>query len=256
MSNNPLSGIGYFFKGFALIFKPGIRQWVVIPLLINILLFSTFIYYAWLYFPSLFDGFVVQLQSWLPNWAWLVEMVGWLILPLFIVLVLITLFFIFAFVGNLIGEPFNGLLATAVEKHLTGKTVDSPAESWLKIIISFIWEKIGKLLYYLKWVIVLLIISFIPIVNLVSPVLWFLFGAWLAALEYADAPLENHGYNAPLQRQLLAKKRLLALGFGSAALVVMLIPVVNFFVMPVAVAGATDMWVHEFADSVKLEQSI
>lgn len=246
---NPLNGINYFFQGLSLILKPGIRQWVLIPFLINVVLFSLLIYYGWIGFPTLIEFLDSQMQNWIPDWAWLLEIMRLLMLPLFTVFVLILFFFAFTFIGNLIAEPFNGLLAAAVEKHLTGKAVNSPKESWFKIIIGFIWEKIGKLLYYLKWVIVLVIISLIPVINIISPILWFLFGAWLAALEYSDAPLENHGYNAPARRKILAQKRILSFGFGSVVLVAMFIPIINLLVMPSAVAGATCMWISEFADS-------
>jgi CysZ protein len=246
---NPLNGINYFFQGLSLILKPGIRQWVLIPFLINVVLFSLLIYYGWIGFPTLIEFLDSQMQNWIPDWAWLLEIMRLLMLPLFTVFVLILFFFVFTFIGNLIAEPFNGLLAAAVEKHLTGKAVNSPNESGFKMIIGFIGEKIGKLLYYLKWVIVLVIISLIPVINIISPILWFLFGAWLAALEYSDAPLENHGYNAPARRKILAQKRILSFGFGSVVLVAMFIPIINLLVMPSAVAGATCMWVSEFADS-------
>jgi len=247
MQNNPISGIGYFFQGFALIFKPGIRLWVLIPLLLNIFLLSGMIYSAWLYFPGAFESIVTHLETGLPDWRWIITLMRWIMLPLFIVLVLIGVFFTFTFFANIISEPFNGLLAAAVERHLTGKPVKSPQESWFKIIIRFIAEKIGKLFYYLKWAIILLILSIIPIINIISPILWFLFAAWIACLEYADAPLGNHGYKPSAQRKRLAEKRMLSLGFGSAVVVAMLIPIINFLVMPVAVAGATCMWVYEFA---------
>jgi CysZ protein len=253
MQNNSLSGINYFIKGFSLIFKPGIRQWVLIPLLINIFLFNLLIYLGWLQFQTVIEIVMPQLQSWLP--AWLIEALRWLILPLFIVIALIVVFFTFTFLANLIGAPFNGLLAAAVEKHLMGKAVESPSEPWYKLMIWIIWSPIEKLLYYLRWAIVLLIVSLIPVINIVSPILWFLFGAWMFSLEYANAHGENHGYKAPAIRKILAKKRLLVLGFGSSVFVAMLIPVVNFLVMPVAVAGATCMWVYEFSLRINSESN-
>ncbi len=254
MPSNPISGIGYFFQGLSLIFKPGIRPWVLVPLLINIVLFSALIYFAWLYFPVASEFFIAQVQGILPDWAWLLELMQWIMLPLFFVLSLTVIFFGFTFVGNIIGGPFNGLLSVAVEKHLTGeKPVDASSGSLFKGIISAIAESIGKLFYYFKWAIVLLIISFIPIINIVAPILWFLFAAWLICLEYADVPLGNNNYNFSAQRKLLAEKRMLALGFGSTVTLVMLIPVINFFVMPTAVAGATAMWVHEFKGRISLQ---
>ncbi len=247
MPNHPLSGIHYFFKGFALIIKPGIRRFVLIPLFINIFLFSALIYYGWLQYQTLSDKLTALLQDWLPNWEWLLTLLHWLLLPLIMVTALIVIFFTFTFVANSISGVFNSLLAEAVEKHLTGKAIESPAEPWSNLIIGITWGVIEPLWYYLKWVIVLSILSLIPVVNLISPLLWFWFGAWLVSLEYADAPLANHGYKPPVQRQILAKKRLLTFSFGSTVLAAMLIPGVNLLVMPVAVAGATSMWVHEFA---------
>jgi len=246
MQNNPLKGINYFIKGFSLIIQPGIRQWVLIPLLINIFLFSVLIYLGWLQFQTLIEIITAQLQTWLPNW--LIKMIDWLILPLFIMIALIAVFFIFTFLGNLISAPFNGLLATAVEKYLTKKEPEIPYQPWYKLMISIIWSPIEKLLYYLRWVIILIIVSLIPPINVISPILWLIFGAWMVSLEYAGAYGENHGHKAPAIRQILAKKRMLVLGFGSSILVAMLIPVVNFLIMPVAVAGATCMWVYEFAE--------
>ncbi|MBE9562243.1 MAG: EI24 domain-containing protein, partial [Proteobacteria bacterium] len=118
-----------------------------------------------------------------------------------------------------------------------------------KIVIGFFGEKLEKLWYYFKWIILLIIISFIPVINIISPILWFLFSAWIAALEYADPVLSNHGYSVPEQRKLLAKKRMLALGFGISVIVAMFIPIINFFVMPAAVAGATQMWLQQFDDA-------
>jgi len=63
----------------------------------------------------------------------------------------------------------------------------------------------------------------------------------LISLELADAPLGNHGYRAREQRQIMASRRYLTLEFGSVALLLTMIPVVNFIVMPVGVAGITFM---------------
>ena len=85
----------------------------------------------------------------------------------------------------------------------------------------------------------------IPGVNIISPVLWAWFGAWMLAIEYTDYPLGNHGYGFAEIRATLRQRRWLALGFGSAATLATIIPLVNFFVMPMAVAGATRMRVEQ-----------
>jgi CysZ protein len=50
-------------------------------------------------------------------------------------------------------------------------------------------------------------------------------------------------------RRTLRRHRSLSIGFGSAAAGLTMIPIVNFVVMPAAVAGATAMWVRELSTS-------
>ena len=49
----------------------------------------------------------------------------------------------------------------------------------------------------------------------------------------------------PEQREKLKTQRSLALGFGLATLAVTMIPVVNFIVIPAAVAGATALYLEK-----------
>ena len=72
-----------------------------------------------------------------------------------------------------------------------------------------------------------------------------LFGAWMLAISYRGLP---HGQPRPeLSRAAphrLGQHRYLALGFGGAAMAALAIPLVNFLVIPAAVAGATILWVE------------
>lgn len=75
--------------------------------------------------------------------------------------------------------------------------------------------------------------------------LWFLYTAWMLTLEYSDYPMGNHGLEFREMRARLRRKRVLGLGFGATTAGLTLVPVVNFIVMPSAVAGATALWVDE-----------
>jgi CysZ protein len=254
MPNHPTNGLRYFLTGFKLIQQPGIRPFVVIPLLINILLFGFLIVYGWFQFQALVNYGQAWLTGWtagLPEWLasmlnWVTNWLWWILLPLFVTTVLMIILFAFSWLANVIAGPFNGLLAEAVERHLTGKAVESVDNTpWYVSIPAIIWDEIGKLLYYLVWAGIIFILSFVPVVNIISPILWFLFGAWLLSLELADAPLGNYGYRAREQRKIMASRRYLTFEFGSVALLFTMIPVVNFIVMPVGVAGVTCLWVKE-----------
>ena len=61
----------------------------------------------------------------------------------------------------------------------------------------------------------------------------------------------NHNVVFAEQKRLLSRRRGLALGFGGAVMIMSSIPVINFFAMPVAVAGATLLWTEQLnPDSV------
>jgi CysZ protein len=154
-------------------------------------------------------------------------------------------FFTFSIIANILAAPFNGLLAEAVEVKLSGQA--PPAMAWTRIIKDspkMIFNEIRKLGYLLIWMIPLLLLSFIPVINIVSPVLWVLFSSWILALDYHDFPMGNHQLLFKQQRMLLKQKRGLALGFGLATMGVTMIPILNFLVIPAAVAGATALYLE------------
>lgn len=234
------AGIGYLLTGFRLIRAPGLRRFVLVPMLVNSLLFAGLIFAALRGFEQLLD----YLLGFLPDWLHWLQYLLW---PLFATTVMVFLAYSFTVIANLIAAPFNGVLAEAVEKHLTGQSLEQTG-SWQAIVKDIgpsLFSELQKLLYFALRALPLLILFVIPGVNLAAPVLWTLFSAWMLALEYADYPMDNHGLKFRAQRPRLRSRPLLTLGFGLAALGLALIPILNFVAMPAAVAGATALWVRE-----------
>lgn len=235
--NTPVDGFGYLFRGLGLLTKPGVKRFVIMPMLINLLIFSALIWISGDYFNNL----VERLVNMLPGWLQWLSNVLWI---LFALLAGMIMFFTFSFVANVVGAPFNSFLAAAVEKHLTGQT---PPGSQRKLWAEFgamMLSELKKWGYYALWAIPLLIVSWF--VAPLSPFLWFIFGAWMFSIEYLDYPLGNYGYTFPEIRKQIASQRMLSLSFGSAVTVATMIPLFNFIVMPIAVAGATAMRVEKF----------
>lgn len=234
-----MKGAGYALTGLRWLPKSGLRRFVALPLLINIVLFGAGIW--WTY--GQFEYFDQVLQGWLPTWL---DWLHWLIWPIFALTVLIALFYSFSVVANLLAAPFNSLLAEQVERLAQPGNTPRPATdlNWKELILSPL-AALNRLLYFIGWAIPLLLLSFVPVVNVAAPVLWVLFSAWMLALEYADYPLANRGLSFRNQRRLLRQHWPLTLGFGGIVLLLTLIPIVNFLAMPAAVIGATLMWARE-----------
>lgn len=235
-----LAGPGYALAGFRIVLRPGVRRYLLLPLLINSLLFAAAISFG--------AGLVGDLSRELSaQWAW-AEWLVWLLWPLFIVVVLLVGFFFFSVLANLLGAPFNGFLAAAVERSLTGRSPPDSGRGLAGEIAAAARSELRKLGYFVLRAVPLLLLFLIPVVQLAAPLVWVVFGAWMLALEYLDYPMGNHGMLFPQIRAELRRRRGLALGFGAAVLLLTLIPVVNFIAMPVAVAGATRLWVERLRD--------
>ena len=239
MRHNPIAGALYLLRGLSLITRPGVRTFVAIPLAINVVLFTLAIWLGWTEVEAAAD-------RWLPDWEWL----RYLIYPIFFLAAALVLFFTFAIIGNVIAAPFNGLLAEAVERQLTGAGPD-PDGGWKRLAAESaqaMGSEIRKLGYIMVRGVPLLILFVIPGVNAFAPFIWMAFSAWMLAISFVDYPMGNHGFTFPEQRRRLGERRFLGLGFGAAVMVATTIPLVNFFVIPCAVAGATALWVERLAE--------
>lgn len=243
MIGDAVRGFGCFTAGMKMLTQPGLRRYVLGPLLLNIALFTALIWFGAEGFAALVDWLLSPLPDWLD---WL----RYLLWPLFALTALIAIFFTFSLVANLIGAPFNGLLAEAVERRLTGQRLEESG-GWKRVLADVVPALLGelrKLGYFARWAIPLAILFLIPGLNLAAPFLWAGFGAWMLAVEYGDFPMGNHEIRFVAQRELLRRRRGLAMGFGGAAMLATMIPFLNFLVMPAAVAGATQLWVRHLRD--------
>lgn len=225
------SGAGHLIGGFGLITRSGIRPFVVIPALVNFVLFAGLIYLGVQYF----DGLMADL---IPSWL---EWLEWLIWPLFALMVLIISYYSFTLVANLLAAPFNDRLSERVASQL-GAAPAREGRGLIGDIAESIVNEIRKWLYFAGLALVVLILWLIPVTTFLAPFLWIALGAWMMAVEYIGYPLANQGMSFREQRRWIHGRRAVALGFGLVALGATMIPIVNFLVMPAAVAGATRLW--------------
>jgi len=243
--SNKRTGMHYLLEGLRLIRQPGLRRYVAMPLLISTIVFSG----AILGLSHWLEILINMLLGYLPSWL---DWLRYLLWPLFAIAGVLIIFYTFSVITNMIAAPFNGILAEAVEKHLTGQPVETGGwQALVKDIIPSIFSELRKLLYFILRAIPLGILFLIPGINLAAPFLWALFSAWMLVIEYVDYPMANHLLHFSQQRKLLRRRRVLAYGFGGSSLLMTMIPFVNFLAMPVSVAGATAMWVGELKDNAQ-----
>lgn len=242
-SNNPFSGAAYFLRGASVLREPGIRSFVIIPLIINMILF---IGMGILVFSWAMDLFTMALAS-LPEWL---QWLDWLFGMLLAVAMVVFTFFTFTMIANLVSAPFNSYLSQAVASRY-GEGHEELETAWAEAVASVgpaIKEELNKLAYIIIRSLPFLILFIIPGVNFIASIVWLFFSAWMLALQYMDYPFANRNIPFTEQRKIIKERRFLGLGFGGAVMLGTMIPVINLLVVPSAVAGATLLHLENFND--------
>lgn len=227
--NNPLYALSCLWRGIRLLPQPTLRRFVLIPLAINLLLYSGAFALAGYFFAD-FLGWLIP--------AWL-DWLQWLLWPLFGLAFILITFFSFTLVANLLASPFYDKLAERTEELLTGEAPQPPEASLIQAVTREMGAELRRLWYFVTRAIPLMILSVIPGLNLIAPFLWLLFNAWFMGLEYTAYPLANHGLLFPQQRQLLARAKLGNLTLGGVVMFGIGVPLLNILMPPAAVVGAT-----------------
>jgi CysZ protein len=227
-------------RGAKLLKQPTLRHFVLIPLLVNILIFGGLIWYGLSYLDALMDDWLDKIPDWL-------DFISWIIWPVIGLTVSLVTGYLFTAVALIIASPFNALLAEKAEELVTGKPVDSleGLGAALMAMPRGILRELSKLLYYVPMAVFVLILSFIPVLSLVAPVLWFLLGAWMMSIQFVDYPMDNHQLSFGDVKEAVRSRRLSSMGFGGVVALCAGIPIINFFVVPAAVVGATLLWCEE-----------
>ncbi len=234
---NPLNAVHCLWQGIRWLLRKELRKYFLLPLLINIVLYSLAFMLGYHYLTDVINQLIPDWLSWLE----------WILWPLFFVSFLVTGFFTFTMLANLIAAPFYSLLSIKTMELLSGQKTTLEEQSWTQVFLA----ELIRVIYLLSRMLPLLLLFIIPVVNLIAPFLWTIFGAWGMALEYMAYPLENKGLLFSEQKQILKSGRLASLSFGGLTALGLTIPLLNLIIAPAAVIGAT-LYVHRFAHDPKI----
>ena len=240
MKGNVVGGVGYLVDGAKMLGHPSLRLFVLVPLTINILIFGTLVGYGFSYLSDFMERWLLGIPDWL-------SFIEWILWPLIGITFSLITGYLFTAVALIIASPFNGLLAEKAEELVTGKPVSGPEglANALMLVPRGIIRELAKLMYYVPMAAFVLLVTFIPGLNAVAPVLWFLLGAWMMSIQFVDYPMDNHQLSFADVKEAVRSRRLSSMGFGGVVALCTGIPIVNFFVVPAAVVGATLLWCKE-----------
>ena len=240
MNGNFVTGAGYFMRGLAMTFQPGLLRFVIVPLIANVVLFSLM---GWLLYEVITDFYDAAMLT-VPEWL---QFLSWIITPLLWLVGGLMTGYASTLLVLMLTSPFHALLAEKVEESITGETLpalEGVAAALLEVPRS-LFREIRKFLYYVPMALAALLLTIIPVVNAFAPLGWVLLGAWIMSLQFIDYPMDNHRLPFREVRDACAERRSSTIGFGGTVAFFTGIPLLNLVVIPAAVIGATLLWCEE-----------
>jgi len=140
----------------------------------------------------------------------------------------------FAALTNLVGQPFFEALSDRVERALGDPP--PPAPPWWRTLPRATAESLLLLAVGIAAGAALLVLNLVPVFGQVAAALvW----GYLLAVELLAIPLQRRGLYLRARLRVLWRHRLLVTGFGVAAFLLFLIPLMNVVAMPGAIVGGT-----------------
>ena len=220
-------GVSCFFDGISMAKSRQVRPYIMLPAAVSFLIISSGLYFGLGYLSDA----ARSMSTSLPDWLSFLDVI---LTPLIYIVGILAGTWMFGFLATIIGSPFLGELAKAVEDPQ-----ELAEQSWASSIWSALARELRKLRYHLPRLLALLLLGFVPVLNAIAPFLWVLFGAWLMAVQFCDFSTENNQRDFEHTLNTLRQHRFKALGFGACVTLAMSIPLLNFIIGPIAATGGT-----------------
>lgn len=242
MRANLYGGISGFFLGLGepwrglrfMIRHPSLWPYVVLPFLICLLFYAGAIWLGWYFMDRWLEGaFTSEAVGW--------RIVEYILIGLYWILVLVVSAIAFVPLAALVASPFNDLLSEKTEKIYLNVSVDEPFS--IRNLIRAIKVGIkGEIARTIKVAVLLLLafsLNIIPVIGSVaSTILSTAITIRFLSLEFTSFSMDRRLFTWPQKQDYLRRYRAATIGFGAMAFVIMLVPVVNAFFIPVsAIAG-------------------
>jgi CysZ protein len=236
-----------FFKAHKLVVKHNLWRWILIPGILYCVLFATGMYAFGKTSTLAIDLIRTEtgLQAWLDRieQSWL----NWLIViaQIFIYIILFFFYFsLFKYVFLIIGSPLFAYLSEKTESIIEGKEFPFSFSQFLLDVVRGVKIALRNLLWQSVYLLSLLILSFVPLVGLISPLLALLVECYYLGFSMLDYSSERHKLNTAQSIHLIGKHKGLAIGNGLVFYAMHLIPILGWLLAPCYAVIAATLSIH------------
>ncbi|MBK6378479.1 MAG: EI24 domain-containing protein [Chitinophagaceae bacterium] len=222
------------------IIKHRLWKWILIPGLIYAVLFCVGIYLFYISSSSAIE-FMLQksgIEEWIKN-SWL----SFLLIFAQIILNLILLLFyfsLFKYLFLIIGSPLFAYLSEKTESIIEGKEYPFSFKQLMKDMIRGIKLALRNMLWQTVYTVSILILSFIPVIGWVTPLLALLVECYYLGFSMLDYSCERNKLSTAQSIGFIGRHKGLAIGNGMVFYLMHFIPILGWLLAPsYAVIAAT-----------------
>jgi len=214
-------GVRFFFTGLRMLFRhPALLGLSLIPILLTLVLLLGLAFgVAWLVGQMVSDALGEGLRVFAQ--------------ALIFTLALLAGYFLYLPVARVLLAPFSEALSRKAHAINTGAAIRQSDLGWARAM----WE--GLKLVMLQLVIAIFVLALSLLFPPVGAPIGIAVAVFLCGLDFFDIPLSTRGWRLRKKLGVIWRNKSLALGFGLAAYLTLLIPVINLFSLPAGVIGAT-----------------
>lgn len=238
-----------YFQAHRFISKHRLWKWIILPGVLYMLLFCTGIYF---FFTSS-NGAVSYLSHIIGIDRWLQQEKNAFLSFLFVMgemmvrLILVFFYFsLFKFLFLIVGSPLFAYLSEKTENIIEGKEYPFSFIQLIKDMVRGIRLALRNTLWQTVYMVCILILSFIPLIGWVTPLLALFIECYYYGFSMMDYSCERHKLSSSESIALIAKQKGLAFGNGLIFYFMHIIPVIGWILAPAyAVVASTLSLYHQ-----------
>jgi len=237
-----------FFDAHRFIVKHRLWKWIMIPGIIYCVLFVLGLLFFIHTSVDLVNYMLAEsgIKAWLAtqneSWLNLLIIVG----QIFIVAVLFLFYFsLFKFLFLIIGSPVFAYLSERTESILENKEFPFSFLQLIKDIGRGIKIALRNLLWQTVYLLTILILSFIPVVGWIAPLIAFFVECYYFGFSMLDYSSERNKMTSSQSIEFIGRHKGLAIGNGMMFYIMHLLPVIGWVLAPSYAVVAATLSLHK-----------
>ncbi|MEN9302773.1 MAG: hypothetical protein RL264_1202 [Bacteroidota bacterium] len=254
-----LIGLAFYFDAHNFILKNKLGKYLLISGILFLLLFSIGI--------NVIINKIESSEPWLTNWI-INHLKGYVNISIEDFKVGITAAFwilkttinsnkdsIFTSLFMIIGTPYFSFISEKVRKIITKTSKPFTFKSLISNLKRGLALSIINSFKQLGFVILITLISLIPFIGIISPLLTFIVFAYYNGILMTDYSLESEGINRKESTQFYIQNKPILFSIGLGFMFLLLIPVVGWFLAPTYALTASSLYFFNQQNSIEVEKA-